>query len=291
MLAKEIWRIILSESNTPQLKESEIVVSFSGKISTGAYENEQPFFSMKETWSDADDLFIESRQKELYAMCRTRFTEHEKKSIVDRVKNQYQQLRFYTVNNEQYPSVTSIIGWDKDFFIPKEELIQYAARGTIIHKQAENYLMTGEWLEPDKFPEIYPEYVTMTKGSLGLTLDGYNFVGFAEKHPIEAIELETELYNNDLRYAGRCDIKADFWGKRAVMDIKTTSSINKNDCFKQLSAYANAIGNEDVETMVIIPLNSTTKQGFSAPIISDEIGKYFELFKRDRNLFKQRFDV
>lgn len=277
-------------STSKRLKAAEIVSSFSGKISTGRFENEQPFFSIKEVWDNIDDNFLQQRQRELYEMCRARFSEHEKRSVVERIQQEYQHLRFYETNKEHYPSVTSIINWDKDFFLAKEELIQYAARGTIIHRQSEKYLIDGQWAGPEELPDIYPEYVTMSKGSLGLTLEGYNFPAFCEKYPFKAIDTEEIVYNHEYKYAGRCDIKGEWENQKAVMDIKT-GQIDKELYLKQLSAYAKAEGNEDVKLMVIIPLNNKTKQGFSSPIISADIDKYFEMFKRDRKLFKQRFGV
>lgn len=274
----------------PTKQSTEIVASYSGKISTGRWENESPFFSIKEVWTDVDKEFVSIRQKTLHGLCYERFAECEKRSIADRVKEQFKHLRFYQINNEQFPSVTSIIGWDKDFFIPQDQLIEYAARGTIIHKQVEIFLKTNEWPDPANIPEVYPEYVILKKGSLGLTLDGYDFQGFYEKYPFEVLKTETQVFNLEYRYAGRSDIKGVFDGKKSIFDIKT-GTINEEECFKQISAYAKADGNEDVEQMVIVPLNSTTKQGYSKPKVETDIDKYFELFKRDRKLFKQRFSL
>jgi predicted CopG family antitoxin len=273
-----------------ELKETEIVASYSGKIATGRFENAAPFFSIKETWSDVDDEFVQSRQKSLHGMCYERFAECEKREIADRIKEQNRHFRFYQINNEQFPSVTSIIGWDADFFIPQEQLIQYGARGTIIHKQVEIFLKTGEWKSPEDIPEVYPELVILKKGELSLSLDGYDFCAFYEKHPFETMKTETQVFNLEYRYAGRMDIKGVFDGKISIMDVKT-GTIDEEKCFKQLSAYAKAEGNEDVEQLVIIPLNSTTKQGFSKPKTECNIEKYWELFKRDRKLFKQRFGL
>lgn len=274
----------------PTKQSTEIVSSYTGTISTSRFENAKPFFSIKETWTDADEEFVQQRQKLLHGLCYERFAECEKREVADRVKEQFKHLRFYQINNEQFPSVTSIIGWDTDFFIPQDQLIEYAARGTIIHKQVEIYLKTKEWVAPENIPEVYPEYVILKKGSLGLTLDGYDFQAFYEKHPFEVLKTETQVFNLEYRYAGRADIKGIFDGKVSILDIKT-GSINEESCFKQLAAYARADGNEDVEQMVIIPLNSTTKQGYSKPKVETDIDKYFELFKRDRKLFKQRFSL
>lgn len=272
-------------------KEVEIVASYSGKISTGRFENEAPFFSIKETWSNIDDNFIQHRQKELHNYCYNRFSECEKRSMVDRIQEEYKHLRFYEYNNEQFPSSTSIINWDKDFYIPQEQLIQYAARGIIRHKQIEIFHKTGEWHTPEAIDEVYPQLVILKKGSLGLTLDGYDYQAFYEKYPFEVVDVERAVYNPEYRYAGRYDIKGVFDGKVSIIDVKTTSTIDKDSCFKQLASYAKCLGNEDVEQLVVIPLNNKTQQGFSKPVIEDGIDKYFALFKKDRQIFKERFGL
>jgi hypothetical protein len=99
------------------------------------------------------------------------------------------------------------------------------------------------------------------------------------------------VVNPEHRYAGRYDIKGVFDGKVSIMDIKTTASVDKESCFKQLSAYAKCPGNEDVEQMVVIPLNDKTQQGFSKPVVETNIEKYWALFKKDRDLFKRRFGL
>jgi hypothetical protein len=273
-----------------QLKSTEIVASYSGKISTGRYENESPFFSIKEEWTNADKEFIISRQKLLNQLCYDRFTECANRSLVDRLKEQYHHLRFYMFNGIQLPSVTSIIGWDKDFFMAPEELAQYAARGTIIHKQVEIFLKTDKLIPPEEIPEVFPQYVTMTKGSLKLTLDGFNFVSFFEKNPIELIDTEKQVVNLDKKYSGRMDIKAKFNGKVSIMDVKT-GTVDETECFKQLAAYAKGSGNSDVSQLVIIPINNKTKQGFSEPKVTSDIEKYFSLFLEDRKKFEERFGL
>lgn len=277
--------------NNPQKKEVEIVASYSGKISTGRFENEAPFFSIKETWTDINDEFLQQRQKYLHQYCHNRFVECEQRSAVEKINEQFKHIRFYEEANEQLPSVTSIINWDKDFFVPQEQLVQYAARGTIRHKQVEIFHTTGKWEEPENIPEIYPELVILKKGSLGLSLDGYDYQAFFKKFPFEVLSTETKAVNLEHKYAGRYDIKGIFDGKVSIMDVKTTATIDKESCFKQLSAYAKALGNDDVVQMVVIPLNNKTEQGFSKPVVEDNIEKYWALFKKDRELFKQRFGL
>lgn len=277
---------------TPKLKEVEITASFSGKIATGKFENEAPFFALKETWQDVtDDEFVRARQDALQQMCYEKFAAVERRSLVEKIKEIRQDLRFYPIGNDQYPSVTSVIGWDEDWYMDPMELAQYGARGTIIHKLVEIFLQTKVWPKPSDIPEIFPEMVILKKGSLGLSIDDVDFPAFFKKHPFEVLKQETTVYNTEKRYAGRQDIKGKLEGKVTLFDVKTSSTIDKKKFFKQLTAYAKCEGNEDVEQLCIIHLNNKVQQGFSAPIIETDVNKYWHLFLKDRENFKERFGV
>ena len=283
-------RIVLTDATfNPVLLQTEIVVSYSGKISTGNYENESPFFSNKEIWGGTlPPGFVDQRQQFLFDKCYSRFTECEKRSLLELIKKKRRDIRFYG----DKPSVTSIIGWDADFYVTPEELIQYSARGTIYHAQVRIYEETGEWLEPADIPEIYTQMVIIKQGSLKLTLDGYNYRGFKAKNPFETISTETEVHNDILGYAGRQDIKYKNikTGAIGLADIKT-GSVEKTKCMKQLSAYANCKGNEDVTELMVIPINNKTAQGWSKPIIEEDAKKYLPMFIDDLNAFKERFSL
>ena len=281
----------LIEKVQPILESTEISASFSGKISTGKFENESPFFSFKETYSGAmTDQFMLERQKFLNAKCYAHFQEVEQRSVADKIIAQREDIRFYDRKGMKYPSVTSIISWNADFFMKQTDLEQYCSRGTIIHKQSEIFLETGEWVDAKDIPELYTDYIVVTKGSLGLKLDDVDFRGWYKKNPFEYTELESVVYNDELKYAGRCDIIANYDGKLSIMDIKTGSSVDRMKAFKQMSAYAKAL-DIGIEQMVVIHLNNKTKCGFSAPIVTDEIEKYWGLFQSDRESFTKVFGV
>jgi hypothetical protein len=271
----------------PQLLTTEITASYSGKISTGNYENESPFFANKETWQGPlPDGFLQERQQYLYETCHARFVECEKRSLIELIKKKRKDIRFYG----DYPSVTSIINWDADFYVSPDDLRQYAARGTILHKQAAIWLETGQWLEPKDIPEIYTEMVILKKGSLKLSLEGFNFRSFKAKNPFESTEVEQTVFNHQHHFAGTQDLKYIRNGKVGIADIKT-GSINKVKCAKQLSAYASCEGNEDVEELMVIPLTSKTQQGWSKPLIFPDPKQYLPMFLDDLNNFKDRFSI
>lgn len=272
----------------PSLLETEITVTYSGTINTGNYANEKPLFETKEKWSgDLPEGFVELRQQLLFDKCYEKFAECERRSLLDLIKKKRKDIRFY---EGHLPSVTSIINWDADFYVTPDELLEYAARGTVVHAQCRIYLETGEWLDPKDIPEVYTQMVTLKKGRLKLSLDGYNFRGFKAKNPFDAIQTEKTVFNRELGYAGTQDIKYKRGNVIGLADIKTGSP-DKVKAMKQLSAYAACAGNEDVEELTIIPLNCTTQQGWSKPVIEEDPKRFLPMFIDDLNAFKERFSL
>ncbi len=290
----------------------EIAASFTGTISTGSYENEKPYFAVKETieilhddpmtvWeTSSKDEMIEKRQQELHSICYNQFRRQEEAVNIERIQKEYQNIRFY----DTYPSVTSIIGWDKDFHISQDELSQHASRGTIIDKQVEIYLNTGEWKEPKDISEIYPDLVIVRNGTLNLELDNVNFIAFFEKYPFKIISQQTKVKNDEHKYAGRMEIKCIIensnkgeWAKikgclfdiPTLLDLKCTSSLDKTYVMKQNTAYANC--DEEIKQIGAIHLKKDNVCGYAKPIIETDLDKYWSLFLRDRENFTKRYGV
>src|SRR3990167_3091604 len=298
-------------------KTVEISASFSGKISTGSFENESPYFSVKETYelgenstekekADFDnEKFIQSRQKELHDICYQQFKQQADIAYTDRIAKEYQNIRFYDAGaGLKYPSVTSIIGMDDKFFIPEDELAQAGARGTILHKQAEIFLKTGEWKEPKDIAEISFDYLTLVKGNKNLLLDDVNFRGFYKDYPFKVLELEATVINNDLKFGGRYDIKAliesankSKWDKvegiifdtPVLLDLKTSASLDKIKGFTQLSAYA--MCDQEIKGIGLIHLNNEVQAGFSKPVFTTNLERYQEIFRNQREQFRKRYGI
>ena len=288
----------------------EISASFTGVISTGSYENEKPFYSIKESLElesedePIGDEEIKARQRGLHQICYDQFQQQAETAYQDRIAKQFENIRFYPgKDNLKYPSVTSIIGWDDDFGMPKDELAQYGARGTIIHKQIEIFLATGKWKEPKEIPEIYPELVIVKKGNKELQLDDVDFRGFYKDYPFKALEQEKTMINHEHRYGGRADIKCIIesknkgkwdkiegviYDKPTILDVKT-GGLNKTKGLKQQTAYAKC--EPDVVQVGLIHLNKTVKCGYSKPVIEPDLDKYWSLFLSDRDKFKQRYGL
>lgn len=294
-------------------KTIEISASFTGKISTGNFENESPFYSVKEVieFEDSEERFkdedgmIKSRQKELHDICYGQFKRHADAAYAERIAKTYQDIRFYDGKDGlKYPSVTSIIGMDEQFFVSPDDLAQYAARGTILHKQIEIFLLTGEWKSPKDISEVSPCYLTVIKGSLGLDLEDVDFRGLYKEYPFKFTSLESVVLNDEYRYGGRVDIQCVIessnpgkWAKiegikfdvPTILDIKTGTTLDKMKGLTQQAAYAKAV--EGIQQIGLLHLNKENKCGYSAPVITTNLERYWALFAKKRQDFKARYAI
>ncbi len=291
-------------------RQIEISASFTGKISTGQFENESPYFSAKEIIEldmlpiDADKI-IEERQSQLKGICYEQFKKHATIAYQEKIAKSYKNIRFYDAGNgEKYPSVTSIINMDENFFVSPEELAQHASRGTIIHKQVEEFLKTGVWPEAKSISELAPHVLTVITGSLGLSLDDTNFVNFYKEYPFKVLLQEGKVINPEYKYAGRFDIlcvieKANpgKWEKvegvafdvPTYLDIKTGASLDKTKGFIQGAAYSKCL--ENVAQIGLIHLNKENASGYSKPVITNKIDSYWQIFLNKRQKFAERYGV
>jgi CRISPR/Cas system-associated exonuclease Cas4 (RecB family) len=194
---------------------------------------------------------------------------------------------YKTPSGKSYPSVTTVTGlhskqsimeWRKKVGEEAANKIsnRAATRGTRIHTLCESYLR-GESVEPDIFDqEIYKGLVPY--------LDKINNIH----------ALEDPLYSDHLEVAGTVDCIAEYNGKLAVIDFKTSSKVKQRDWitgyFMQTSAYAVAFEERTgipVGRMVII-----MGVGDHEPLIFEEkrddwIGEFVKLrqdYKRIKNV-------
>jgi len=145
--------------------------------------------------------------------------------------------RFYvTPSGYKYPSVTKITGWKKRAFFAEwrrknpEESKRVLSRGTSFHYIIEDYLMNNS--------EKVKEKQTTRPG------DYYMFAQVKDElgniNNIRA--LESALWSDTLRMAGRVDCIAEYNGKLSIIDFKTSKAIkDENDIieyFMQATAYA-----------------------------------------------------
>jgi hypothetical protein len=267
------------------MRVKEITVSLSGVIPVAAYENLRPGFSITVEPIDGEspDKIIAECQQYLHAI----FENESNRGKADLIDKQYSNIRFYEKDGKKYPSVTSIIGWDKEWKVTEDELRQYASRGTIVGKIVEHYLSKGEWIDPAQVPSLREDVSILMSGSLMFTWEQCSHKLFLEQFAklIKAEKVQETVFNDENLYAGTYDILGLYDDVRSLMDVKC-GGWN----MMQLAAYAVCL--EDVEQLVVLPVGPTdNKCGYKRPVFCDTIGKEFEEFLKARAKFKKRFGV
>ena len=266
---------------------------FSGVIPTGSYQNSRPNFNAEVEFEvdtkEEVSLAVETMQEELYMICREKFNCVAEQERIIKIKNDRKDFRFGKLSDgTEAPSVTSILNYDTDFLIPEDDLKQYASQGNIIHSQVAEYIKTGAWKLPKDIEGTTADLFILKSGSLQLSLDGWDFLAFLKKYPMENLKNGEIVTNDKERYVGLPDGYATYNGVPSIFDVKRTPEKTKN--FMQMAAYAKA-SKEKVEQMIIIPLNDKTEQGFSKPIVSTDVDKYYELFCYKRKEFRKIYGV
>jgi genome maintenance exonuclease 1 len=140
--------------------------------------------------------------------------------------------RFYiTPTGQKYPSVTTVVGWEKREFFKEwreknpEESKRILANGTKVHEMVEDYLNNKE-VERDDY-RAYEQF-----DNLKVLL-----------HNISDIRAqEVPLYSHLLGLAGRVDCVASYNGTPSIIDFKTSKRLKSKedieDYFCQATAYA-----------------------------------------------------
>lgn len=286
-------------------RKLKIEASFSGVLPTGSYANMRPGFSasmeFEQEFQTVDELnlAIESAQQELQTICYQSFEREAEKAKILKIKEDIKNFRFYkTESGEEYPSVTSITNFDKEFFVEDEDLKLYCAQGNIIDAEIRNFVKTGKWTPSSELLECTADRFILKsrKTSKGktLSLDGWDFQAFLAKYPIKNLRsIEKPVFNDQYRYAGTPDLMGEYEGLETLVSIKRTKS--KTDNFTQDSAYAKCKGMENIKQILVVEMKSEedggNKQGFAKPLVTTEIEKYFELFLRQRSDFKKIYGV
>lgn len=278
----------------------KIPAGFTGVIATGSYQNARPNYAAEVEFEidrkveigvvDNEVLdFIDKYQKALQEVCYRNFKQDEQKQTIERIQRERQDFRMYG----NFPSVTSILNWDADFWVTAIQLQQYASQGQLVHAQVAEFIRTGEWKPVEKIDGTWSDLVILKKGELQLPISGWSFPDFLKKYPIEKMERGGPITSKKYQFGGTPDIRVCYYeGKKTLADVKRTA--NKLKDFKQIAAYIIAEeenGESPYEQMMIIVLNDKTNQGFSKPIISTEIGQYKQMFLKDRKNFKKRYGI
>lgn len=136
------------------------------------------------------------------------------------------QTHTYTLDGKPLISVTQLMekhGLSPNYNGVDEEVLKASAeRGTLIHKEIEDYIKKGE---------------------IGFTDECAQFVSYVRENKVD-IRGSEFTFNNDL-VAGTCDLIINSRkGYLIVADIKTTSTLHKDSVAWQLSLYAYLSGNK-----------------------------------------------
>jgi hypothetical protein len=268
-------------------KIKEITVSLSGVIPVAAYENLKPGFSItvEPINGQEPEKIIAECQRYLHAV----FEGESNRGKADLIDKQYCNIRFYEKDGKKYPSVTSILNWDKQWRVTDDELQQYASRGNVVEDLMNEYIIQGQWIDPTQEADLREDVSVLMGGSLMLTWEQCSHKAFMEKYrdKIKVIEFQKEVFNKENLYAGTLDILGSYDGVLSVMDIKC-GGWN----MMQLAAYANCEGLDTVKQLVILPVGPTdNKCGYMRPVVCDTIQKEFEEFLKARAKFKKRFGI
>ena len=274
------------------MKVTKVSAELSGVISIASYENLRPGFGMEVELDEGED------PKEVYerirAILREQFQREGNVAKVDLIEIQYENLKFYPRNGKKYPSITSVLGWDDDWRISKDELGQYGSRGTIIGRMCYEYFKVLDnkrvaiWIDPMECKELEEDVINVISGSLGLTWKSGTYKAFVVKfgNDIEVFAMEETVYNDEWEIAGTLDIRGLFKSKKSIMDWKTGTYK-----MAQLAGYA-VSSEEKQDQLVILPVGKTkNKCGYINPIICTDIEKEWKVLVKAREKFRRRFGI
>lgn len=285
------------------MKITKATVNLSAVIPTGSYQNYKPMYQLEADIGDNEDSQLcleELREKirKLFAQDWVRLRDKDRSNFL-------QTVRWYEKDGKKYPSVTSVLSWadfnyklrnpDKFQFgeISEDDLAEYGARGTVVHRQVQDWFENGmqkDYVMKEEFPELLVEKQLLKESHL--KAEDCSFLGFMEKHGKDFTFDKCELEVIGEGYAGRLDLLGTYKGELAVLDVKTTTNYTARTelrYFKQMAAYAKATG-LDIKKLVIIPLTPSNKCGYGAPKVEDMSDNLFNSFNDDRKAFERDFN-
>lgn len=276
----------------------KVSAGFSGKIPTGSFQNSAPSFFAEvefdsELKGEALERDIDATQKRLHAIAYQNFHVVAEAAKIEKIKADLKGFRFYKTEYGEYPSVTTVIDPDYKAFVGEDELAIATAEGNICHARAAHFIQTGEWIDPKKLEGVASDLILLK----GRFLDTWDFPAMLKKHPMAGLKNGRVLVNHQHRYAGTNDGECMYplGGEKdaemvpTILDFKRTADKHKN--FTQMAGYAKCEGMEHIRQMMIIQTNTETQQGYSKPIVSTAIDKYFEVFLEKREAFKINYGL
>jgi len=132
--------------------------------------------------------------------------------------------RFYKVDDENYPSVTTVLSsFKKQGLLEWRQRVgkeaadkitrQAASRGTKLHHMCEDYVNNKD------------DYL---KGRMPTTVDLFKQIkGYLDENLEAVYAVEGSLYCKKLKAAGKCDLICRMHGVNCIVDYKTSTSLKK----------------------------------------------------------------
>ena len=283
------------------MKIREITVSKSGVIPKASFSNLRPGYSITAEVDENED------PNEIILKCKEIVNKHfeldEYREAVNLIQKQFKEIRLYDGNEGlKYPSISSILNYDKEWTISKGELLQYGSLGTILHEvfwyALDCYTNTGKiiWKDPREFANLQKEIGIVLNGSLKLNWNDYSYQAFGNEYipKIKKIYgIEQIVLNPDIRVGGRYDLIAEIELDQtmlAVIDLKSGGYD-----FRQLAFYGRTWEQQNdkkIDAMVVFPIGKTTnKCGFSKPIIETDIDLFWDKMLEKREEFRNDFNI
>lgn len=141
--------------------------------------------------------------------------------------------RFYKTPDGTFPSVTTVVGWEKQQFFAEwrnrnpAESKRVTSRGTKFHKLIEDYINNKE-IDFDAMVSTQKSLFSLIKPELD-KIDN-------------VVALEQPLFSKTIGLAGRVDCIAEYDGKLSIIDFKASSKEKREEdidnYFAQATAYA-----------------------------------------------------
>ena len=186
--------------------------------------------------------------------------------------------RFYKTPEGIFPSVTTVVGWEKQQFFSEwraknpDESKRVTSRGSKFHKLLENYL-NNEDIDIDNLHSMQKSLFVLVKPEID-KIDNI-------------VALEQPLFSKTIGLAGRVDCIAEYDGKLSVIDFKASTKEKREEdidnYFAQATAYSlmfqERTGTQIDNFAIIIACEDGMRQVFQ--------GKPLQYVKHLRNLIQK----
>lgn len=172
----------------------------------------------------------------------------------------------YSIDGVVYPSVTEIcepISFAKLDAVQKIVVERARLRGSAVHEWISEYIYTGDLSSLDDLDDDCVAYAEA-------------FVNWWRTYKPTALYSEFVLGDAKLGYCGTCDFVCELDGKIALIDFKTTATVNKKYLSVQLEGYRRLLASAGVtaETFWVLHLKKDGTYSFREIALD---GEWFDL--------------